>query len=54
LEGIKDEELAAEARRIEQMPGVKAGKSRALVKAAIERIYTLPASPAMPVEGAGY
>jgi hydroxymethylpyrimidine pyrophosphatase-like HAD family hydrolase len=51
-EGIKDRALAAEAERIENLPQVGPAESRALIKAAIERDYTLPASAPMPVEGA--
>jgi hydroxymethylpyrimidine pyrophosphatase-like HAD family hydrolase len=51
-EGIKDERLAAEAARIEHLPRVKPAESRAMIRAAIERDYTLPASPTLPVEGA--
>jgi hydroxymethylpyrimidine pyrophosphatase-like HAD family hydrolase len=40
---IKDEELAAEAERVEAMNGVPADESRALIKKAIEERYTLPA-----------
>jgi hydroxymethylpyrimidine pyrophosphatase-like HAD family hydrolase len=52
-EGIKDETLAAEAERIENLPRISPAESRALIRAAIERDYTLPADPPMPVEGAG-
>jgi hydroxymethylpyrimidine pyrophosphatase-like HAD family hydrolase len=50
---IKDEVVAAEVARAEKLPGVSPAQSRALVRAAIERHYTLPASPPMPVPGAG-
>jgi HAD superfamily hydrolase (TIGR01484 family) len=50
---IKDEVVAAEVARVESLAGVSAAQSRELVKAAIERHYTLPASPPMPVPGAG-
>jgi hypothetical protein len=40
---IKDEELAAEAERVENMKGISAGESRELIKKAIEERYTLPA-----------
>jgi hypothetical protein len=52
-EGIKDEDLAAEAERIERLPNSSPRESRALIRAAIERDYTLPASAPLPVEGAG-
>jgi hydroxymethylpyrimidine pyrophosphatase-like HAD family hydrolase len=42
-EGIKDEGLAQEARRIEAMSSVSAAQGRSLMRGAIERIYTLPA-----------
>jgi hypothetical protein len=42
-EGIKDEALAGEAQRIEAMADESPGRSRALMRAAIEREYTLPA-----------
>lgn len=42
-EGIKDETLAEEARRIESMAAVAPSHSRSLMRAAIERLYTLPA-----------
>jgi hypothetical protein len=42
-EGIKDEALAEEAKRIEAMTELSPEQSRALVRAAIERVYTLPA-----------
>jgi hydroxymethylpyrimidine pyrophosphatase-like HAD family hydrolase len=51
-EGIKDEALAAEAERIEGLPGVKPAESRKLIRAAVERDYTLPAAPPLPVPGA--
>jgi hypothetical protein len=51
-EGIKDEHLAAEGERIERLPNLAPAESRALIKAAIERDYTMPASAPMPVEGA--
>jgi hypothetical protein len=51
-DGIKDENLAAEAERIGQLSGQGPKETRALIKEAIERDYTLPASPPMPVEGA--
>jgi HAD superfamily hydrolase (TIGR01484 family) len=42
-EGIKDETLAAEARRIESSRDMTAAESRAQLRKAIERVYTLPA-----------
>jgi hydroxymethylpyrimidine pyrophosphatase-like HAD family hydrolase len=41
-EAIKDEELAAEAAHVEEDAGLPPKESRALIKAAIERRYTLP------------
>lgn len=40
---IKDEELAAEVRRIEDRPGISAQESRRCVRAAVEARYTMPA-----------
>jgi HAD superfamily hydrolase (TIGR01484 family) len=51
-EGIKDDNLAEAAERIEKMPNVAPDESRALIRAAVERDYTLPASSALPVPGA--
>jgi hypothetical protein len=42
-EVIKDEDLAAEARDIEQKPDMPARETRALIRAAIEQRYTAPA-----------
>jgi HAD superfamily hydrolase (TIGR01484 family) len=42
-EGIKDESLALEARRIEAMEDEQPQRTRALLREAIEREYTLPA-----------
>jgi HAD superfamily hydrolase (TIGR01484 family) len=39
---IKDEELAAETERVENMDGIPADRSRGLIKKAIEERYTLP------------
>ncbi len=44
-DNIKDEALAAEAERIERLETAQARESRALVRAAIERDYTVPATP---------
>ena len=43
-EGFKDRDLAAEAARVEKRPGLSAAQSRAEVRAAVERHYTLPAT----------
>jgi hypothetical protein len=48
---IKDEELAAEARRVEQLTGVSPQEGRALIRSAIEQRYTLPAAPSLPMPG---
>jgi HAD superfamily hydrolase (TIGR01484 family) len=50
-EAIKDEKLAKEVQKIESLLGVSAADSRKLVREAVERDYTLPASP-LPVPGA--
>jgi len=49
---IKDEAMAATIRGIEQTENVTPTDSRAAVRAAIERDYTLPASVPMPVKEA--
>jgi hypothetical protein len=41
-DGIKDEELAAEAERIEARPKITAADSRAAIRETIEKRYTLP------------
>jgi len=41
-EAIKDEDLAAEAARVETQPGLSPKEGRELIKAAIERRYTMP------------
>lgn len=48
---IKDDELAAEARQVEAAEELGAIESRELIKAAIERRYTLPAASPVPVPG---
>jgi hydroxymethylpyrimidine pyrophosphatase-like HAD family hydrolase len=53
-EKIKDEELAAEAERVAKLTTAKPGETRALIKAAIEQRYTLPASPSFPVPGTAF
>jgi HAD superfamily hydrolase (TIGR01484 family) len=50
-EMIKDEGLAAETRRIEQTSGLRPDESRRLVRAAVEKEYTAPAPPRLPVPG---
>jgi HAD superfamily hydrolase (TIGR01484 family) len=46
---IKDEHLAAEAARVEGLRQVTPAESRALIRSAVERRYTLPATPAFPM-----
>jgi hypothetical protein len=41
-EAIKNEDLAAEAAGVETQPGLSPKESRELIKAAIERRYTMP------------
>jgi hydroxymethylpyrimidine pyrophosphatase-like HAD family hydrolase len=50
-EGVKDEALAGEAERVERLPHASAAESRALIRTAIERDYTLPAEAAKSWEG---
>jgi len=51
-EGIKDDELAEEAERVERSQGSEKAQSLPQVRTAIERRYTLPAAPNVPVAGA--
>lgn len=51
-EGIKDENLAAAAARIESLKSLSMQESRALIRGAVERDYTLPAAAPMEVPGA--
>ena len=51
-QAIKDEQLAAEADRIASLSNVSAVESRTLLRAAIERDYTLPTTRVLPVPGA--
>lgn len=50
-EAIKDQELAQEARAVEQETELPAQESRARIRAAIEKRYTLPASSYLPMPG---
>jgi len=50
-ERIKDDALAADAERVERMEGLDAAESRKLIRQAIERYYTLPASSPLPIPG---
>lgn len=51
-EGIKDENLASSAERVESLTSATPQETRALIRAAIEQDYTLPASLPLPVPGA--
>jgi hypothetical protein len=46
---IKDPGLADEAARVEQTPDVSPADSRAQIRAAVEKRYTLPAAPSFPI-----
>jgi hydroxymethylpyrimidine pyrophosphatase-like HAD family hydrolase len=48
---IKDDELALEAARIERQGNLPAKQSRAAIKSLIERNYTEPAGPPLPMPG---
>jgi hydroxymethylpyrimidine pyrophosphatase-like HAD family hydrolase len=48
---IKDEALAQEAAAVERRGGLSPAESRALLKQAVERSYTLPASAPLPMPG---
>ncbi len=50
-EFIKDDELAAEAEKAERLPHISAADSRKLIKAAVEKRYTLPAASPLPMPG---
>jgi hypothetical protein len=50
---IKDEALAAEAKRVEELTDVSPQESRALIKAAIEHHYTLPSTSPSAGSGGG-
>lgn len=52
-EGIKDDNLADQAADIESRKSVTPQESRALIRAAVEQDYTLPAAPPLAVPGAG-
>jgi hydroxymethylpyrimidine pyrophosphatase-like HAD family hydrolase len=51
-DAIKDDELADEAQQLERSHDAAKAASLPLLREAIERRYTLPASPPMPVPGA--
>jgi HAD superfamily hydrolase (TIGR01484 family) len=50
-EGIKDEALASEAAAVEKRTGITAAESRKLIRVAVERRYTQPASAPLPMPG---
>lgn len=52
-EGIKDDQLAALAERVEGLPHISPKESRQLIQAAIERDYILIPVQPLPVPGAG-
>ncbi len=51
-EGIKDENLASAAERVESLTNATPQESRALIRTAVEQDYTVPASLPLPVAGA--
>ena len=51
-DSIKDEGLAANAKRIADLPNVHPVESRRLIRELVEKDYTLPASTPVPVAGA--
>ena len=51
-EGIKDENLASAAERVESLTNVTPQESRALIRTAVEQDYTVPASLPLPVAAA--
>lgn len=51
-EAIKDENLASAAERVESLTNATPQESRALIRAAVEQNYTVPASFPLPVAGA--
>lgn len=50
-ERIKNDSLADEAQTVERRTGISADESRTLIRKAIERQYTLPASAPLPMPG---
>ena len=50
---IKDEVLAAETARVEELTGIRARESRARIRSAVERLYTLPAESSKLIPGHG-
>ena len=52
-DSIKDDALAASAKRIADLTGVSPRESRQMIREAVEQDYTLPATRPLPVPGAG-
>jgi HAD superfamily hydrolase (TIGR01484 family) len=50
-EMIKDEGLATSAERVEKTSGLKPDESRHLIREAVEKEYTAPAGPPLPIRG---
>jgi hypothetical protein len=50
-EYIKDDELGGEAETVEKLPNISPADSRKLIKAAVEKRYTLPAASPLPMPG---
>jgi hypothetical protein len=50
-EYIKDDEMGGEAETVEKLPGLAPADSRKLIKAAVEKRYTLPAASPLPMPG---
>src|SRR5262249_14332004 len=50
-QGIKDDALADEVAALEKDAKLTAAESRQKLRAAIERVYTLPAAPVLPMPG---
>jgi hydroxymethylpyrimidine pyrophosphatase-like HAD family hydrolase len=50
-QAIKDEELATQAEGIEKTSGIRPDESRRLIREAIAKNYTAPASPPLPMPG---
>jgi hypothetical protein len=50
-DGIKDPALAEEAERVEAQGRLSPRESRGLIKAAVEKLYTLPAASVLPLPG---
>jgi len=50
---VKDESLAVETARVEQLPGIGPTESRTLIRAAVEQRYTLPAESSKLIPGHG-